>query len=84
MTLVGMMGAATRDLFVGDSRLFIASYFLAGKWAREFFRWVETGEAFREPFVNEVLVDGFLSAAYAAAVGLVLTELLGLRRSVDT
>jgi cell shape-determining protein MreD len=84
MTLVGMMGATTRDLFVGDSRLFIASYFLAGKWIRELLHWVATGQAFREPFVNEVLVNGFLSAAYAAAVGMALTELIGLRRSADS
>jgi rod shape-determining protein MreD len=30
MTLLGMLGAVTRDLFVGDSILFLVSYFVLG------------------------------------------------------
>ncbi len=83
MTVVGMGGAVTRDLFVGDSLLFLGSYFLVGKWTRDLLHWVAGGEALRQPFVDQVLIQGFLAAAYAAAVGLLLTELIGLRKEAD-
>jgi len=83
MTVVGMVGAATRDLFVGDSLLFVGSYFLLGKWTRDLLHWVAAGEALRQPFVDQVLIQGFVAAVYAAAVGLLLTELIGLRKDPD-
>ena len=78
-----MVGAATRDLFVGDSLLFVGSYFLLGKWTRDLLHWVAAGEALRQPFVDQVLIQGFVAAVYAAAVGLLLTELIGLRKDPD-
>jgi cell shape-determining protein MreD len=72
MTTIGILGAITRDLFVGDSRLFAVSYFLAGKWTRDLLHWLMIGRGLRPPFFDEVLVQGFLGGLYAAAVGLVL------------
>jgi cell shape-determining protein MreD len=83
MTVVGMVGAATRDLFVGDSLLFLGSYFLLGKWIRDLLHWVAAGDALRQPFLDQVVIQGFWAAGYAAAVGLLLTELIGLRKDTD-
>jgi hypothetical protein len=77
MTAVGIVGALTRDLFVGDSRLFAVSYFFAGKWMRDFVHWVMVGEELRQPFVDQVLMQGAAGGAYAAAVGLVVVTLAG-------
>jgi rod shape-determining protein MreD len=72
LTVVGMLGAVTRDLFVGDSLRFLVSYFILGKWVRDLVTWIVMGEALRQPFVGQVLVQGFLGGVYAAAVGIVL------------
>jgi len=77
MTAIGILGAFTRDFFVGDSRLFAVSYFFAGKWARDFAHWVMVGEELRQPFVGQVLVQGSVGAVYAAAVGLFVVTLAG-------
>lgn len=81
MTIVGFGGAGTRDLFVGDSRLFVVSYFWIGKWVRDVLHWVSVGEELRQPFVDHVLIQGAVGGAYAAAVGLVLVAVTGLRGS---
>ena len=77
MTAIGIAGAFTRDLFVGDSRLFVVSYFFVGKWARDFLHWLMMGDELRQPFFQEIFVRGFVAAAYAALVGIVLLSLLG-------
>ena len=77
MSLVGIGGAFTRDLFVGDSRLFVVSYFLFGKWIRDGLHWMSVGESLRQPFVDQVVIQGALGGAYAAAVGLVLVAVTG-------
>ena len=78
MTTIGILGALTRDLFVGDSRLFVASYLFAGKLARDFGHWVLVGEELRQPFTDQVLVQGGIAALYVAAIGLGLTFLIKL------
>ncbi len=78
LTLVGIGGAFTRDLFVGDSRLFIVSYFWLGKWVRDLVHWVSVGEGLRQPFVDQVLVQGAIGGAYAAVVGIGLVAITGL------
>lgn len=77
MTVTGILGAFTRDLFVGDSRLFVISYFFVGKWTRDFVHWVMVGEGLRQPFLDDVLVRGIVGAAYAAVVGLAVVTLAG-------
>jgi cell shape-determining protein MreD len=77
MTAIGIAGAFTRDLFVGDSRFFVVAYFFAGKWMRDLLHWLMVGEGLRQPFVGEVLLQGTLAAAYAALVGTVLLSVTG-------
>jgi hypothetical protein len=77
MTAIGIAGAFTRDLFVGDSRLFVVSYFFAGKWMRDLLHWLMMSEELRQPFLTDVIVQGFVAAAYAALVGIVLLGVVG-------
>ncbi|MEX2467137.1 MAG: hypothetical protein WD995_09505 [Gemmatimonadota bacterium] len=77
MSLVGMAGAATRELFVGDSWLFVVSYFFFGKWLRDFVHWVLMGEELRRPFTEQVLLQGLTGAAYAALAGVVVLVVTG-------
>lgn len=78
MTVVGIVGARTRDLFVGDSRLFALTYLMLGKWLRDLLQWLLVGEEFREPFVRAMLVEGGVAAAYMALVGLAVLAVLGI------
>jgi rod shape-determining protein MreD len=78
MTVVGAVGARTRDLFVGDSLLFLASYLFIGKWIRDLLHWIVVGEGLREPFVQVMLVEGTVAAAYATVAGLVALTLTGV------
>jgi rod shape-determining protein MreD len=82
MTAVGILGTFTRDLFVGDSLLFVVSYFFAGKWVRDFIHWIMVGETLRQPFLEQVVVQGMIGATYAAVVGLVLVTLVGRPREL--
>ena len=77
MTAVGILGALTRDLFVGDSRLFAVSYFFVGKWMRDLIHWIMVGEELRQPFLDQVVVQGALGGAYVALIGLVVMALAG-------
>ena len=80
MALVGILGAVTRDLFVGDSLLFLVSYFVLGKWVRDLVFWIMMGDALRPPFVEAVLFEGLVAGLYAAVVGIALMALTGLWR----
>jgi hypothetical protein len=78
MSVVGVVGAATRALFVGDSLLFVVSYFFLGKWLRDILHWVLMGEELRRPFADQVLVQGLTGAAYAALAGILVLAVTGL------
>lgn len=80
MTLVAIGGALTKDLFVGDSRLFLISYVFLGKWIRDLAHWIAVGEGLRQPFVEQVLIEGGISSAYVAVVGLLVAEVWGVGR----
>lgn len=80
LTIVAIGGAFTRDLFVGDSRLFLVSYLLIGKWLRDLLHWIAVGEGLRQPFFEQVLIQGAIGSVYAAAVGIALASLTGLGR----
>lgn len=80
MGVVGLVGAVTRDLFVGDSLFFLVSYFVLGKFLRDLLHWIVVGGALRQPFVDQVLVQGLLGGLYAAAVGIVIMAVTGLWR----
>jgi rod shape-determining protein MreD len=83
MTAVGLLGAVTRDLFVGDSLVFLVSYFVIGKWVRDLVAWLAMGEALRQPFADQVLVQGLLGGLYAAVVGIAVMAVSGLWREVS-
>lgn len=72
LTLVGILGARTRDLFVGDSVLFLFSYLTCGKLLRDLIHWLVAGEGIREPFLNAIVVDGTVAAVYGAVLGVVI------------
>lgn len=78
LTVVGAVGARSRDLFVGDSLMFLVVYLFVGKWSRDLLYWVLAGEGLREPFVRAMLMEGTVAAAYATAVGLVALGLTGV------
>lgn len=78
LTVVGVAGARTRDLFVGDSLFFVVTYFMVGKWARDLIRWVAVGEDLREPFVSALLVESSVQALYMAIVGLAVIAFFGI------
>ena len=78
MTLIGALGAITRDLFVGDSLLFLVSYFVVGKWVRDLVHWTMVDETLRQPFLDQVMLQGLIGGVYAAGVGIVLMALTGL------
>lgn len=80
MTVIGALGAVTRNLFVGDSLLFLVSYFVLGKFMRDLLHWALVGEALRRPFFDYVVAQGLIGAVYAAAVGILVVALTGLWR----
>lgn len=80
LTVLGILGGTTRDLFVGDSLFFLVSYFVLGKLARDVLHWVLVGEALRGPFVADALLGGLMAGVYAAVVGIVVMSLTGLWR----
>jgi rod shape-determining protein MreD len=69
LTLLGFLGARSRDLFEGDSLLFVGAYLFLGKWLHDFGIWVlgpSSGD-----FVNDMVLQAPLAALYAAGAGIV-------------
>lgn len=77
LSVLGIAGATTRELFVGDSWLFVVSYFFVGKWLRDALHWVLVGEELRRPFMEQLMVQGLTGAAYATVVGVALLVVTG-------
>ncbi len=78
LTLLGALGARTRDLFVGDSLLFLFSYLALGKLARDLVTWFLVAPGVREGFFDVVVLHGTVAAVYGAAVGLLLLVPFGV------
>jgi rod shape-determining protein MreD len=72
MSLVGILGARSRDLFMGESLRFLASYLVVGTWLRHGLHWLFAGEVVRAGAVRTLLVDAPAAALYAAVVGMVI------------
>lgn len=70
-TLLGMAGSRTRDLFVGDSALFMVSYLALGVWLRTVLHWILAGPPARGDLVEVVILKGIPGAIYAAGVGFI-------------
>jgi cell shape-determining protein MreD len=77
MTLVGAAGARTRDLFVGDSLIFLVSYLVLGKWVRDLIQWLVVSESVRQPFTDAVIVQAPIAAVYMAIVGVIAVAVTG-------
>jgi rod shape-determining protein MreD len=76
-TLLGIIGSRSRDLFVGESLVFLVSYLFLGTWLRAVLHWVLAGEEVRREAGRALLVHGPVDAAYAATVGVVLLVATG-------
>ena len=84
LSFTGAAAGRTRDLFVGDSVLFVSVYLFLGKWARDLIHWIATGAESRPGFVDAVLVDGVGGAVYVTVVGLALMWSLGVLRNTGS
>ena len=80
MTVTGILGSRSRDLFVGDSILFMFLYFALGKWIRELLTWVVSDSAVRSEFSEQLLVEAPLSGLYAALIGVGVAYVVGRGR----
>jgi hypothetical protein len=78
MTLTGILGGSTRDLFVGDSKLFKLSFIFVGKLLRDASYWLLADPAVRGSFADQVATFGSAQAAYAALVGAFVLMLTGI------
>jgi rod shape-determining protein MreD len=81
LALVGALASRTRDLFVGESVMFVATYLFVGKLAADLFHWVAVGAEHRSGFVRAVFLEGGTGALYVAVVGLALMYTTGVLRN---
>lgn len=70
-TVIGYLGARSRDLFVGDSLLFLGLYLFLGKWARDALYYGVAEVMRRGDTVGALLLRAPVAALYAAAAGIV-------------
>lgn len=68
-TVIGYLGARSRDLFVGDSLLFLGLYLFLGKWARDALYYGVAGVMRRGDAWGALLLRAPLAALYAAVAG---------------
>ena len=76
LTVVGIVGSRSKDVFLGDSRLFLVTYFGLASWLREVLAWTVSSPTTRPDFVSTILIQAPLSALYLSVVG-VLAVLAG-------
>lgn len=74
LTILGYLGARTRDLVAGDSLLFLAFYLFAGKWLFDLLLFLATG-AIVGPQATALVLISPLAALYVAAAGAVVLSL---------
>lgn len=73
MTVVGTAGAQTRHLFVGNSWIFLVSYFGLGKLLRDLLAWTVSDPANRSLFADQFVFESPLMALYAAVTGTLIS-----------
>lgn len=71
LTLLGYLGARSRDLFEGDSLLFIGFYLFMGKWLHDLLYGLLVRELARGDLVSQAFVQAPLAALWAALAGIV-------------
>lgn len=74
LTILGFLGARSRDLVSGDSPIFLALYLFVGKWLFDILMYLFSGALFRGLAADLILVSP-LAALYAAAAGLIVSAL---------
>lgn len=70
-TVVGYLGARSRDLFVGDSLLFLTLYLFLGAWAQDALYYGVAQSVRRGEPLEALLLHAPLEAAYVAVAGVV-------------
>jgi rod shape-determining protein MreD len=80
-TLLAIVGSRSRELFLGESLLFLVSYLFLGTWLRAVLHWGIAGEQVRRDAGLALLVEGPVDAAYAAGVGVALLLVTGAWRT---
>lgn len=70
MTVLGYIGARSRDLFEGDSLLFVGVYLFLGKWLHDLGYYLLTGGVGQGDFVSHMLTLAPVAALYAAGGGI--------------
>ena len=78
LTVLGILGARSREFFVGESIGFLASYLALGVWLRGAIHWVLTWEGTAGEGVRVLLVQTPAAALYAAGVGTALLLITGV------
>ncbi len=77
LTVIGILGSWSRELFVGGSMIFLVLYLLVGIWLRGALHWLITDHTLGEEAVRFLLVETPLAALYGAGAGTVLLTLAG-------
>ena len=80
LSVLGLLSCRVKDIFVGDSSLFVAAYFFCGKFVRDLLYWSIIGTAARDPFWNIFLPDALLASAYVGIVGVLFSIIGGVSR----
>jgi rod shape-determining protein MreD len=70
-SVIGYLGARSRELFVGESMLFLGLYFFLGAWLQDALYYGLAGVVRRGEPVEALLLNAPIQALYAAAAGLV-------------
>jgi len=79
--LLGIVGARTRDLFLGESVQFFLIYLALGTWSRFALHWMVAGQEVRGAPGRVLLLEAPLTALLTAAFGLLVLFATGsLRR----
>lgn len=70
LTLLGYLGARSRDLFIGESLTFLGLYLFLGKWLHDVVYYLLAGPAVRGDALVRFLVIAPLASLYAAVAGI--------------
>lgn len=80
MAVTGIAASRSRDLFVGDSLLFLVMYFTVGKWLRELLGWLVSDASVRGEFVQGLILEAPLSGLYVSVIGILVVSVLRSRQ----
>ncbi len=70
-TVTGYLGARSRDLFVGETTIFLGAYLFLGCWLRDALYYLLAEGSRRSGAVSSLLVSAPLWSLYSAAAGVV-------------